>query len=421
MGFAVIAVAIISVWTPARCDARELLLRRSGVGTSKDLLFPGVPELNVPALNKVARAIGVEPHEVTRLHSGKIHVCQPWEKCEEDEVKADNKTENMTIVPKQMLGAYEGHECSEWGPTAQGCQCRDYCRCNKKGATCETKIIEFIGNSGGTEYAKCGDFEMGAGTYIDKCLEAPIPSPNAYASTMKIPDMNFNNTLYREYNAHKNKRHLPKKQCFSRDYYCETFPKFPGCDSDRTYRKKEFLTDETKAEIAKCQALMAQGDCEKEEKCGKGEYGTCYPTCTWGEDSPWWFRRLRGKQNQWIKKNKKDPAAVGKQKFLPVLQPSAGVPGVISKDVMKQAGVSSDVPDSLKKKTKAKTTTTTTTTTNYAFDGARWRSRNKAVGRVDTGESSRHACGFRHGRDGCLSSRSDEVSLCMYERLGRVS
>jgi len=363
MGFAVAALAVKAL-IPLVCgDARILLLRRSGGGTSKAKLFPGIPELNVPALNKVARALGVEPPEITRLHSGKIHVCQPWEKCEEDEVKAENVTVNVTIVPKHVLGAYEGHECKEWGPTQQGCQCRDFCMCNKEGGTCETKIIEFIGNSGEKEFARCGDFTIGAGTYLDKCVEAPIPMVNAYASTMNIPDMNFNNTLYREYNSHKNKRHLPKKQCFSRDYYCVTFPKFPGCDSDRTYRAKDQVTPETRAEIAKCQALADQGTCEKEEKCGEGEYGTCYPTCTWGEDSPWWFRRLRGQQNQWIKRNKKDPAAVGKKKYLPVLQPSAGVPGVISKDVMEQAGVSGDTPDSLKKKAKVTTTTTTTTTT----------------------------------------------------------
>lgn len=330
-------------WVALLLPVAGLVRASTLLSHTRGSLFPGIPEMDVPKLNKVARDAGVEPQEITHLHSGKIHVCQPWENCEGAAAAVANVTEVTVTVAPQVLGTYQGHECPEWGPTEQGCHCMDYCACNK-GGQCETKIVMYTDDDGNPAGAKCGTL-AGAGAYMDTCKKAPESIKVPFASTMKIPKITTNSTHYREFNNEGNKRFLPKKMCWSRDYYCASFPNFPGCNPARTYRTSDTLTEEQRAEIEKCGTFSDQKPCEEHKKCGEGAHGTCYPTCLWGEDAPWWFRELRGKQNMWIKRTHRDPVKSGVEgkrgprKYIPVLQPgSAGVPGQIDQSLFKGKG-----------------------------------------------------------------------------------
>lgn len=327
-------------------------------------MIPGIIENMPEAISKVHQAAGWIPEPTTKLHMGYRHVCQPWENCEgqdeqlEKEIEKKNKKKKTTeIKVEKKTGALilPPRSCPQWGATQSGCECIDSCDCEKPSGPseihrCETVPIKWENRSLET---RCGQPES-TGKWFDTCMVSTTPFPR--------PKFNIGDTIkkdppedkkeWRNFNSHKNKRFLPKLGCWSRDYYCASFPKFPGCDPGKTYSKlisKNDLSEEQQKMLDECKKLTDQKKCEAEESCGKGKEGTCHPKCVWSEDAPWWFRKLRGAMNHDIKRSGKDPAGngldrEGNPELLPVLQPGPGGIGgehgatIPDKDVVKGSG-----------------------------------------------------------------------------------
>jgi hypothetical protein len=300
-------------------------------------LIPGLVESSPEGLAKVGRELGVVRPEITKNHMGHHHVRQPWEeKVEEEEKKEKEKKipATMNITKKGAL-VLPPRECPEWGATQNGCECLDTCECAEPYGPkyalvrrCKTRMVK--SESDGSE-TQCGDPEFpGAPDWYDYCLVHTTPFPRPVLQTV---DPTFEHDpdpkIWRNWDAHKNKRFLPKSACYSRDQYCASFPMFTGCDPSKTQEYthliRSHLSDEQQAVVDKCKKIKKQEECEEAKQCGKGKDRTCHHTCVWTEDAPMWFRTMRGKGNMKIKKSRKDPAVVGIGDQLPVLQPGPGV------------------------------------------------------------------------------------------------
>lgn len=338
------AVGGISQHTSA---PRALLARRISsfdhvAAKESSRLIPGIVESMPEAIQKVYTAAGLDPPPMTKIHSGHYHVCQPWEKCDGQEDTYEEEVINASIVHKAGTqniskgGALvlPPRKCPEWGATQLGCECLDSCECAELSGSqyapvrrCATRKVK--SQSDGTE-SPCGTQEFpGAKVWYDTCLVHTTPFPRPVLRTDdpkgEAPE---NKTLWRNFNAYKAKRFLPKSGCYSRDQYCADFPMFDGCDPEKTYKPLHglhtHLSEEQEAVQKKCKAIKDQKKCEEAEECGKGKHKTCHHSCVWTEDAPMWFRTLRGDANMKIKKSKQDPATVGNGEMLPVLQPGPG-------------------------------------------------------------------------------------------------
>jgi hypothetical protein len=344
---------------PIKCLGRNLFKRKKSLAQwnmldstqdkshdHKHTLVPGINELGGGvAINKFALTIGIEPHPMDKYRSGdpKKDTCQPWEDCGSQGI-GNRSVSEVTTTPEPTMNITKSGNvklfnvsnvtddgkdaklCHEWDLTKQGCQCLDACECNRRNPRfggekgfCKTAHIRTLSFTNRENLHPCGDLDMASGDFYDSC--SPTLAPTVEPRMAFIPPVKLkgNDTLYRDYNGPKNKRFLPKSSCFSRDYYCATFPAFKGCVPGLTYKYSEEIDEEIKT----CKAIEDQKKCEAKEKCGKGKHATCHPICVYSEDAPGWFREMRGKQNQWLKRNQRDPAVVGgPRRYSPVLQPA---------------------------------------------------------------------------------------------------
>lgn len=341
-----------------RCFASTNLLQKKKIQVGweqldkKTALVPGIPELGmgIPT-NKAAFQAGLSPHPIDRYHSGNPErdTCQPWENC--SNFNARNLTEVTTTPFPTMNISKDGNAtffnasnatdkgnaknplasnraCDhEWDLTKQGCQCYDSCECNRPTRTgeriCQTIQIRTVSYTNVTEFYDCGDYDGATQKFTDTCrlMIAPTPEPEIYIAPSKKKQSKGKGkekSLYRDFGAKNNKRFLPKKSCFSKAFYCSSFPMFEGCVPGVTYEYSE----EMMREVEECKAIEGQKDCEGKESCGKGKHKTCHHQCVWSEDAPGWFRKLRGEQTMWLKKYQRDPAQIGKGNKLPILQPA---------------------------------------------------------------------------------------------------
>lgn len=360
----------------------DLLQMKKENRTRKNVLVPGLPELGGGGgMRKFALETGFEPHPIDKYHSGhpKRDTCQPWEDCASQRI-GDLSTSEVTTTPEPTMNLSSGGNVTffnaselpkgedgvvnnettlcldEWDLTKEGCQCIDACECNRglenaqSTPTCKTMHIRTKSFTNQTILEPCGQFDMTSDKFVDTCM--PRMAPTMEPEILVIPRKKVvgNKSLYRDFNSPGNQRFLPKSSCFSRTYYCATFPMFQGCVPGVTYE----YTEEIENQVKECKKIEDQKSCEAKELCGKGKHGTCHHMCVWSEDSPGWFRELRGKQNAWLKRHKKDPGTVGESRFLPVLQPAwdgstiremhDGADEIIKKQKRDHAGVETTSP-----------------------------------------------------------------------------
>lgn len=317
----------------------EHLQQKGKRNAQTNSLVPGLPELGGGAsINKFALKTGFEPHPIDKYHSGdpKRDTCQPWEDCAGQRISNISEitttpqptmnlssSGNMTFFNASKLqkdsksGESNVTVCREWDLTKNGCQCIDTCECNR-GPTCKTVHIRTLSSTNQTLLEPCGNLDLTGGNFFDTCMPAMAPTEEPSITVVPPKRLKGNKNMYRDFNGPKNKRFLPKTSCFSKTFYCVKFPMFEGCVPGLTYKYSEDMENQ----VNECKLIEDQKTCEGKELCGKGKHGSCHHMCVWSEDSPGWFRKLRGEQNQWLKKYQRDPATIKSNRYLPVLQPA---------------------------------------------------------------------------------------------------
>lgn len=291
-------------------------------------LVPGIAQMAAGGVNTLNADAGIIYPDATKYHSGSniLENCQPWENCTQ-QMNDQNLSTTTTLPPASNISdsgevQHLNRTCPEWFQTQQGCDCIDTCDCNVAlfGGKCVTADITYM-STDGEQRKPCGDLNPQIGKFMDTCMPAvaatPEPAVMYKGNSLSVHLDDGETEMYRGWNHRNNQRFLPKDSCFSRDYYCAKFPKFPRCNWQKTYHLSEAMQND----IEMCEAIGDQKSCEGKETCGNGTHGTCRPLCVWTEDAPQWFRDMRGFQNQHIKRTGQDPATVREGRWLPVLQP----------------------------------------------------------------------------------------------------